>query len=118
MATELPDWLTAENGTRINLGGLTALVAGLLSAEFASGVAEIIATVFDQFVIMPIEIVVQTLETAASLFSWFWTGYLTAAFNETAAQFQGELGPFAFPLAIVIVLLMGYALATVVIGNG
>lgn len=118
MATELPDWLTTENGTRINLRGLTALVAGLLSAEFASGIAQIIATLFDQFVITPLEIIGQTLEKAASLFSLFWTAYLRAAFNETAAQFQGELGPFAFPLALVIVLLMGYALATVVIGNG
>lgn len=100
-------FLTRDGGTRINTKRLAAVVAGILSTQVFTGFARIIGSVFDVFIISPLTGVAEFLGTIFEAVFGYPAMVIAASWWPLRA-FITELGPFAFPFSVAVVLGIAY----------
>lgn len=109
--------LTSDNGTSIDWGNVFAVIAGVLSVEYFSGVAQTLSATIQTWAINPI--------SAAG----FWLGSILGSLVDaparvagsawsSATDFVGGTGPAGFVFAVVIVgvTLVGIVVVAEVVG--
>lgn len=110
MADSLLSQLKTDNGTSIDVGDLTALVAGLLASALSSGYAAWIDAVLSTFVINPARGLAKWLSEFVGAVIGVPADVLSASWGETA-RFVGNFGIVALPVAAVVVIVLAYIVA-------
>jgi hypothetical protein len=103
--------LTSDNGTSIDWGNVLAVVAGVLSVEYFSGVADVVATTIQTWVVSPV--------SAAG----FWVGNVVEQLVAAPARVSGAAWSSAvgfvdgtgFAGLIVAVAIVGVTLVGIVV---
>lgn len=104
--------LTTNDGTWIDWKSVITVSAGVVSTSIFGGIANVIGTVFTEFVINPVSTLSKEVEdslsnliTAPERATW--------ASWENAGEFAQSQGPFAFVVALLIVIAAAWAFAEV-----
>ncbi|MCO8254544.1 hypothetical protein NKF26_12095 [Haladaptatus sp. AB618] len=105
----LMDSLTSSNGTSIRLDRLAALLLGIIATAFGEGVANFVEGVFDAFLISPIEGVADFI---TSVFLSIRVGFnsVSSTVWTTYRSFLANFGPFAYLVAVLLMIAIAFLL--------
>lgn len=110
MAGSLLDQLKTENGTSIDIGDLTALVAGILASALSSGYAAAIDAILTSFVIRPVTGFGEWLGELVGVLLGVPTAVARSSWG-TTASFVGGFGIVALPVAVIVIVTLAYIVA-------
>jgi hypothetical protein len=109
--------LTSDNGTSIDWGNVLAVVAGVLSVEYFSGVADVVATAFQTWAIGPISAAGYWLENVVGELVDAPARVSGAAWASATAFVDGTgFAGLLVAVAIVGVTLVGIVVVAEVVG--
>lgn len=102
--------LTTNGGTWINWSRLVSVAVGFLSTVWFSRLAELVGSFFELFAIGPVVAVGDVLGDVASALLGAIPASIRGSF-QPATEFVRDLGPSAFAIGVLIVVVISYVVA-------